>query len=70
MTVTQAPPLPTVGEIAQRLGVPVHRVVYVIESRDIRPAGLAGRARVFSKADIDHIASELRRIDEERGNGQ
>ena len=62
-------PLPTVGEIARRLGVPFHRVEYVIRSRDLRPSGWAGNARVFSEADVTHIASELRRIDEEREGG-
>ncbi|MFH1265790.1 MAG: hypothetical protein ABIK89_08675 [Planctomycetota bacterium] len=61
-------PLPTVGTIAQRLGEPVHRVTYVIETRGIEPIGKAGHARVFTEAAVDRIASELRRIDEERGN--
>ena len=59
--------LPTVGEIARRLGVPLHRVEYVILSRNLRPSGRAGNARVFSEADVAHIASELRRIDEQKG---
>ena len=67
---TTAPVLPTVGTIAQRLGVPSHRVVYVIESRGIKPAGRAGQARVFTEADVQHIASELRRIDAERGGAR
>lgn len=58
--------LPTVGEIAARLGVPVHRVVYLIQSRNIQPAGKAGHARVFSESDVQYIASELRRIGAER----
>jgi DNA-binding transcriptional MerR regulator len=66
---TVAPPVPTVGEIARRLGVPVHRVVYVIESRGIRPAGRAGTARIFSEADVAYIASELRRIKEDKAQG-
>jgi len=58
--------VPTVGSIADQLGVPVHRVRYVIESRGIEPSGRAGNARVFSDADVDRIASELRRIERER----
>ena len=57
----------TVGEIARRLGQEVHRIEYVIRSRNIRPVGWAGHARVFRDADLDHIASELRRIAEDRG---
>ncbi|MBC7835118.1 MAG: helix-turn-helix domain-containing protein [Phycisphaerales bacterium] len=51
----------TVGEIARRLGVPVHRVEYVIRTRDIHPSVLAGNLRVFTEADLDHIGTELRR---------
>ena len=57
---------PTVGEIARRLDVPVHRVEYVVRSRRIRPASRAGSLRVFSEAAVARIASELRRMDEER----
>ena len=53
--------------IARWIGVPLHRVEYVIRARDIRPSGRAGNAQVFSEADVNHIASELRRIDAEKG---
>jgi len=56
----------TVGEIAERLGQPVHRVRYVIETRHLRPSHWAGNARVFSESDLQYIASVLRRIDAER----
>jgi hypothetical protein len=58
--------LPTVGVIAERLGQPVHRIEYVIRSRNIEPVGRAGNARVFSEADVEHIASELERIASDR----
>ena len=54
---------PTVGEIARRLGQPIHRIEYVIRSRSIEPSCMAGNARVFTDTDVDRIASELRRID-------
>ena len=57
----------TVGEIARRLGQEDHRIEYVIRSRNIRPVGWAGHARVFRDADLDRIASEIRRIAEDRG---
>ncbi len=57
----------TVGELARRLGRPVHAIEYVIRSRDIKPCGWAGHARVFSEADVAFIESELRRIAEQRG---
>ncbi len=58
--------LPSVGEIARRLDEPVHRIEYVIRSRDIRPKSWAGSCRVFREDDVTYIASELRRIDEDR----
>ena len=70
MGTTEAPALPTVGEIAQRLGVSVHRVTYVIDSRRIQPVGWAGNAKVFSEADVQRIASELARIERDKGGNQ
>ena len=64
---TSIPIVPTVGEIARRLGEPLHRVEYEIRARNIRASGWAGNARVFTEADVDHIAGELRRIDAEKG---
>ena len=52
--------LPTVGVIAHELGVPLHRVEYIIRARGIAPVGRAGNARVFSDADVQRIAAELR----------
>jgi len=66
---TQAPVMPTVGEIAHRLGVAVHQVSYVIDSRRIQPVGWAGNCKVFSEADVQHIASELARIERDRQRG-
>jgi DNA-binding transcriptional MerR regulator len=54
-----APAIPTIGEIARRVGVPQHRVQYVIRARNIVPCGWAGNARVFSEADVERIADEL-----------
>jgi hypothetical protein len=55
--------MPTIGEIARRLGEPAHRVEYVIRARGITPCGWAGHARVFSEDAVKAIAAELRRID-------
>jgi hypothetical protein len=52
----------TVGEIARRLNLPLHRIEYVIRSRRIQPTGWAGHARVFGQKDLDTIAAELSRI--------
>ncbi|MBC8351706.1 MAG: hypothetical protein H8E66_06935 [Planctomycetes bacterium] len=64
---TQPESLLTVGEIARRLDQEVHRVEYVIRSRNIRPVSWAGHARVFRDSDLERIGSELRRIAEDRG---
>ena len=61
------PEASTVGVIARQYGVPVHRVEYVIRSRNIKPASRAGSAYVFTEADVQFIGSELRRIDREKG---
>ncbi len=60
------PAAPTIGEIARRLGVAVHRVEYVIRTRNLRPAARAGNIRVFSANDVDFVGAEIRRIDAER----
>ena len=59
--------VPTVGSIARRLGEPIHRVEYIIRSRNIQPSGRAGNCRVFTDADIAYIAAEFRRIDAGKG---
>jgi DNA-binding transcriptional MerR regulator len=58
--------VPTIGEIARRLGVPLHKVEYVIRARGIAPTGWAGNARVFTDADVARIGSELKRIAAEK----
>ena len=51
------PSVPTVGAIARRYGVEVHRVRYVIQSRGIEPTGRAGNARIFTDADVERIGA-------------
>ncbi len=63
---SQPPLLLTVGEIARRLDTKVHRIEYIIRSRNIEATGWAGHARVFSGASLEHIESELRRMDADR----
>jgi hypothetical protein len=53
----------TLGELVRRIGCPIHRVNYIIRSRNIRPAQRAGRARIFSEKDAAFIQDEIRRID-------
>lgn len=59
----------TIGHIAARCGVPIHRVEYVVKTRDIRPACRAGLARIFDESAADRIESEIRRIEAGRSAG-
>jgi len=61
---TSAPTMPTIGEIARRLAVPVHRVEYVVRARGIQPCGWAGNARVFPEEAVEAIAAQLRTMDQ------
>ncbi len=62
MTDTSLQRAATPGVIARRFGEPLHRVLYVIQSRKIVPCGRVGIYRVFSEADVRRIGDELRRI--------
>jgi hypothetical protein len=58
-----------VGEIARRLGKPIHRIEYVLRTRNLRPSGLAGNCRVYAEDDVERIAAELQRIDARKDGG-
>lgn len=58
------PSLNTPGRIAERLGIPVHRVLHVLRTRQyIRPAARAGTFRLFDEASVLAIQQEIRAID-------
>jgi DNA-binding transcriptional MerR regulator len=57
------PALLTLPQVAQRLGVPAHRVDYVVESRAIEPAGRLGRYRVYGEAEVERIKAALAEAD-------
>ncbi len=65
-------PIASLGEIVRQLDKPIHRVEYVIRSRKIKPAVVAGGRHFYSEAQVQRIGSEIRRIDEEKGvaNGE
>lgn len=58
----------TIGEIARRLGVPSHRVEYILRTRDIPPKGIAGNCRVYEEAAVERIAEILRSIDAKKND--
>ncbi len=61
-----APKLDTTGRIAAKLSVPVHRVTYVISSRDIKPSAYAGRLRLYDREAVSIIRHEIHAIDARR----
>jgi len=63
------PKLDTVGRIAEKLGVPLHRVSYLITSRGIQPAAYAGRLRLFDREAVAIIRHELNAMDARRAGG-
>ncbi|MCC6427289.1 MAG: hypothetical protein IT435_10775 [Phycisphaerales bacterium] len=58
--------LPTDGATAPRLGCPPH-TENIFETRDIQPACRVRNSRVYNKAAVTHIKSELARIEREEG---
>ena len=60
----------TVGEIARRLGCPIHKIEYLIRSRNIQPIQRAGNLRVFSEKDFRRIGSEIKRAGKDHGHGK
>ena len=54
------PQLATPGAIAQELAEPLHRVLYVLRTRQhIRPAARAGTLRLYGAAAVSEIRHEL-----------
>ena len=59
--------LMTVGQVAERLEAPLHRVKYAIDAYGIAPAGRVGILRVWSEDDLPQIRNALRRTEERQG---
>ena len=54
----------TAGVIAAELSVPLHRVQYVLRTRQhIQPIGRAGRLRIYPSKAVAQVRYELNRID-------
>ena len=49
-----------VGQIAEKLGVPVHRVTYIIRTRGMTASFKAGVSRVFDERTVRRIAGEFK----------
>ncbi len=62
--------LRTPGVLAAELGVPLHRVKYVLQSRPhIKPSARAGRLRLYDRQAVALIRHELNAIDARREGG-
>ena len=59
----------TVGQIAERLGVPLHRVKYAISTSGIKPAMRVGILRVWRECDIPLIQTAVNEIAVNRPKG-
>lgn len=57
----------TAGTMAERLGVPIHKVQYVLRSRQIEPVGKAGVLRVYSEEQLAEVAANLDAINDRQG---
>jgi hypothetical protein len=67
--VNGTPQLRTPGVIADELGVPLSRVLYVLQKRsqDIRPIGRAGVLRLYDRTAVEMVGNELRVMDQRQG---
>lgn len=61
---TSPPRLQTTGVIAEKLDVPLHRVLHVLATRGhIRPAARAGILRLYDNEAVEKIRQELESIE-------
>lgn len=67
---SESPVIHTVGTLAKLFNVPVHRILYVINTRGVQSLGVAGNARLYGEAAAQRIGSELRRIADDRSCGR
>ena len=65
--IESAPKLITLGVIAERIGVPLHRVRHVLATRPhIKPAARAGTLRLFHANAVAQVRYEITLIDARR----
>lgn len=70
MRTSDAPRLRTPGVLAELLGVPLHRVDYILRTRaHIRPAARAGRLRLYDNHALAMPRHELNSMDAHRAGG-
>lgn len=59
MRTSSLPERPTAGQIADHLGVRLHKVEYVLKARRVAPIGRAGNIRLFDRSVVALVAQEL-----------
>lgn len=70
MPISAIPRLITPGVIAFELGVPIHRVLNVLRTRQhIRPSAKAGTLRLYSRSAIAMVRHELNTMEARRAAG-
>ena len=70
MRTTDAPRLRTPGVLAELLGVPLHRIDYILRNRaHIRPAARAGRLRLYDNDALAMLRHELNSMDARHAGG-
>ncbi len=71
MPTMTTPRLRTPGVLAELLGVPLHRVDYILRTRrHIRPTARAGRLRLYDYTALAMLRHELNAIDSHRAGGE
>ena len=64
------PALRTPGVIAQELGIPLHRVQYILRTRRfITPSARAGRLRLYDSQAVALLRQALREVSGRKGTG-
>lgn len=70
MSQPRPPRLRTPGVLASELGVPIHRIQYLLATRShIRPAATAGRVRLYDRDALEALRRELWAIDGQAEGG-
>lgn len=65
------PKLITPGVIAERVGVPLHRVRHILATRPhIKPAARAGTLRLFDADAVAQVRYEIKLIEARRAEGK
>jgi hypothetical protein len=70
MPTATAQTLLTTGDLAKRHGVDRDRIDYIVKTRRIEPAALAGHFRLFDEVAQSAIADELAAIRTKREGGR